>query len=78
MLKSEVEPEQELMNVWEEMMAASGEVVYNKRKRFISEFVHVFQSYYSFISEDMETVSLGYESHASQGNLLDIIRESRH
>ena len=61
LLKSEVEPEPELMNVWEEMMASAGEVVYNKRRKFIDEFVHVFQSYYSFISEDMETVSLGYE-----------------
>ena len=77
LLKSEVEPEPELMNVWEEMMASSGEIVYKKRKQFIDEFVKVFQSYYSFISEDMETVSLDYESHASQGDLLDIIRGSR-
>lgn len=77
LLKSEVEPEPELMNVWEEMMASSGEVVYKKRRQFIDEFVKVFQSYYSFISEDMETVSLEYESHASQGNLLEIIRGSR-
>ena len=77
LLKSEVEPEPELMNVWEEMMASSGEVVYKKRRQFIDEFVKVFQLYYSFISEDMETVSLEYESHASQGNLLEIIRGSR-
>ena len=77
LLKSEVEPEPELMNVWEEMMASSGEVVYKKRRQFIDEFIKVFQSYYSFISEDMETVSLEYESHASQGNLLEIIRGSR-
>ena len=77
LLKSEVEPEPELMNVWEEMMAATGEVVYRKRRQFIDEFIKVFQSYYSFISEDMETVSLEYESHASQGDLLTIIRESR-
>lgn len=77
LLKSDVEPEPELMNVWEEMMASSGEVVYKKRRQFIDEFVKVFQSYYSFISEDMETVSLEYESHASQGNLLEIIRGSR-
>lgn len=77
LLKSEVEPEPELMNVWEEMMASSGEVVYKKRRQFIDEFIKVFQSYYSFISEDMETVSLEYESHASQGNLLETIRGSR-
>ena len=77
LLKSEVEPEPELMNVWEEMMASAGETVYKKRKQFIDEFVGVFQSYYSFISEDREKVSLDYESHASQGGLLEIIRGSR-
>ena len=77
LLKSDVESEEELMNVLEELMASSGEVVYYKRKKFIDEFVEVFQSYYSFISQDSEQVSLSYESHASQGNLLEIIRESR-
>lgn len=77
LLKSEIEPEEELMNVWEELMASAGEVVYSKRKRFIDEFVDVFQSYYSFISQDSETVSLSYESHASKGDLLEIIKESR-
>ena len=77
LLKSEVEPDPELMSVWEEMMASSGEVVYKKRRQFVDEFVKVFQSYYSYISEDMETVSLEYESHASQGDLLNLFRESR-
>lgn len=77
LLKSEVEPDSELMSVWEEMMASSGEVVYKKRRQFVDEFVKVFQSYYSYISEDMETVSLEYESHASQGDLLNLFRESR-
>ena len=50
LLKADVEPEEELMLVWEEMMAASGETVYAKRKAFIDEFIPVFQSYYSYIS----------------------------
>ena len=77
LLKSEVEPEQELMNVWEEMMATAGTVVYQKRKAFIDEFIPVFQSYYAYISQDREEVSLAYESHAAQGDLLQLIQESR-
>lgn len=77
LLKSDVEPEDELMNVWEELMATEGETVYRKRRKFIDEFIGVFQSYYSFISQDSETVSLAYESHASKGNLLTAMRESR-
>ena len=77
LLKADIEPEPELMNVWEEIMASTGMVVYQKRRQFIDEFVEVFQSYYSFISEGRENVSLTYESHASNGNLLSLIRESR-
>lgn len=65
------------MAVWEEMMAAAGTVVYQKRKAFIDEFIPVFQSYYAYISQDREEVSLAYESHAAQGDLLQLIQESR-
>ena len=77
LLKAEVEPDDELMNVWEEMMASAGEVVFRKRNDFINEFIPTFQSFYSYISQDQEVVNLSYESHAMQGNLLQIIRESR-
>ena len=77
LLKAEVEPEEELMAVWEEAMAASGEVVYRKRREFIDEFIPVIQSYYSYISQGREQVSLAYESHAAEGNLLELLAASR-
>ena len=77
LLKAEVEPEEELMAVWEEAMAASGEVVYRKRRVFIDVFIPVFQSYYSYISQGRAQVSLAYESHAAEGNLLELLAASR-
>lgn len=77
LLKSEMEPEEELMALWEESMASLGEAVYRKRKSFVDEFVPVFQSYYAYISQDREQVSLSYESHASEGNLSQLLKESR-
>ena len=77
LLKAEAEPEDSLMEVWEEMMASAGETVFRKRCEFIEEFVPVFQSYYSYISQDRERVSLAYQSDAGQGNLLALLRESR-
>ena len=77
LLKAESDPDEELMLVWEEMMAATGEVVYRKRCEFINEFIPTFQSFYSQISQDKELVSLSYESHASQGKLLDQLKENR-
>ena len=77
LLKAEVEPDDELMSVWEEMMAQAGEAVYRKRYEFIMEFIPVFQSFYSFISKDGEQVSLQYQSHVAQGEFLQQLKEVR-
>lgn len=77
LLKSEAEPDEELISVWEEMMAATGEVIYRKRRAFIDDFIPTFQAFYSQISQDKEVVNLAYESHAQRGSLLDLIKESR-
>lgn len=77
LLKAEVEPDEELISVWEEMMAMAGEVVYRKRCEFIDEFIPTFQTFYSYISQDKEVVNLSYESHAKQGSLLEQLKENR-
>lgn len=77
LLKSEQPIEEELFLVWEEMMAQAGEVVFRKREAFISEFIPIFQSFYSYISQDKEQVGLTYESHARNISLLEVLKESR-
>lgn len=77
LLKAEQEADEELMSVWEETMAAAGEVVYKKRSEFIAEFIPTFQSFYSYISQDKEKVNLSYESHAFNDSLLDMLKASR-
>lgn len=58
-------------------MAKAGEVVYRKREAFVNEFIPIFQSFYSFISQDREQVGLSYRSHARDTSLLEVLRESR-
>lgn len=77
LLKSEQPVEEELFLVWEEMMAQAGEVVFRKREAFIREFIPIFQSFYSFISQDREKVELSYDSHARDASLLEVLKESR-
>ena len=77
LLKSEQPVEEELFLVWEEMMAQAGEVVFRKRAAFIREFIPIFQSFYSFISQDREKVGLSYDSHARDASLLEVLKESR-
>ncbi|MBR3619089.1 MAG: DNA replication/repair protein RecF [Bacteroidaceae bacterium] len=77
LLKAEDEPNEEIMAVFEEMMAENGERIYRKRQAFIEEFTPVFQHFYSLISGGDEEVSLQYTSHGQRGNLLDIIQRDR-
>ena len=77
LLKSEFPVEEELFLVWEEMMAQAGEIVFRKREAFIEEFIPIFQSFYSFISQDREKVGLSYDSHARDASLLEVLKESR-
>lgn len=77
LLKSEQPVEEELFLVWEEMMAQAGEVVFKKREAFIREFIPIFQSFHSFISQDKERVGLTYDSHARDASLLQVLKDSR-
>ncbi len=77
LLKSEGPVDEELFDIWEDAMARTGEIVFNKRETFIQKFVPIFQSFYSFISQDREQVQLLYNSHAREASLLNELRESR-
>ena len=59
------------------MMAQAGEVVFHKREEFIRDFMPIFQSFYSFISQDKEKVGLTYDSHARDASLLAVLKENR-
>ncbi len=77
LLKQDEEPDPELMVVWEEMMASMGEIVFRKRTSFIEEFIPIFQSFYSYISQDSEQINLSYESHLQTRSFLQALQENR-
>lgn len=77
LLKSEEEPEDSVLSIFEEMMAVHGELVYARRKTFVEEFTPVFERFYRLISGGEECVGLHYVSHCQRGALLDTIRNSR-
>jgi len=77
MLKAEEEPDPDVMSIWEEQMAAAGELIYQKRDTFVREMIPVFQQFYETISGNKEKVSLNYLSHCQRGPLLEVIRRDR-
>ena len=66
-----------LFEIWEEQMSMYGELIYECRKNFISEFIPVFNEFYDYISESKENVSLTYTSHIERGNLAELLKEVR-
>ena len=68
----------DLLGLWEEQMAAEGEIIYKKRQEFITHLMPHFEQFYARISGSRERVSLSYVSHCQRGPLLDVIRRDRH
>ena len=78
MLRSEEEPDVEMLCAYEEVMASTGEAIYAMRNEFITEFIPVFQEYYTRISAGHEQVGLEYVSHCQRGPLIEVIQRDRH
>lgn len=77
LLKMEEEPDMMLMEIWEQEMARTGELLYAKRDAFVKELIPLFQDIYRHISGGEENVSLRYVSHCQRGPLLDVIQRDR-
>ncbi len=77
MLRTETEPDAEILGLWEESMAADGEAVFARRKAFVDEIMPAFQRNYEYVSGGRESVGIAYTSHCQRGPLLEVIRRDR-
>jgi len=77
LLKMEVEPDRELFLMWEQIMADTGQKIYERRKTLTDRLVPYFQEMYSIIGDASEKVSLSYASHAQRGDLLKQFEDGR-
>ena len=77
MLKAEEEPNIDVISLWEEQMATTGEHIYQKRDAFVKEMTPIFQRFYETISGNREQVVLNYVSHCQRGPLLEVIQRDR-
>ncbi|MDR2805711.1 MAG: DNA replication and repair protein RecF [Dysgonamonadaceae bacterium] len=69
--------ENEVFELWEEQMSASGQIIYEKRKAFVEGFRSLFQEYYRIISHENEKVDLTYESQLDSASLARLLHEKR-
>jgi len=64
----------ESIEVWNEQMIYSGSIVYEARKKFLEEFIPIFQANYNFIGNNVEEVHLSYKSQLNDSNFKDLLK----
>lgn len=64
------------LQIWDDQLIASGEIIYKKRIDFVGQFIPVFDQFYRFISEDKEQVSLEYQSQLHDGSFRSLLENS--
>ena len=77
LLKADIMPEAEMLDIYEIQMAHEADYIYKKRCEFVDEFTPLFKDFYYRISGGREEVGLNYTSHNEQGNLKPLLEECR-
>lgn len=69
--------ERESMEVWDEQLHTVGTTIFEKRKQFLTDFIPVFQKYYTFLADDHEQVDLTYKSQLLDMPLRQLLEQNR-
>jgi len=65
-----------LLEIYNEQLVGSGTRIFEKRRKFMEEFIPVFNQHYKYISEDAESVGLIYESQLHENSFADLLKSS--
>lgn len=63
------------LEIWDEQLKDSGKVIFKTRKKFLEDFISVFQKYYQIISNDAENVTLDYESQLNNFSFEKLLHD---
>jgi DNA replication and repair protein RecF len=64
------------LSIYNEQLSHSGQIIFEKRKQFLEEFVPIFEKHHAKISGGNEKVALHYESQLFETDLLQLLNES--
>ncbi len=66
-----------LFDVLEDQMESFGELIFQKRGRFIRDFLPIFREFHQSICQESESVGLEYESQLTDNKLKDLLQQKR-
>lgn len=76
LLKNNNISDNSLYDLYDQGLEQYGIPIYTKRKKFIDEFIPVFQEYYNKISNNKEKINLTYNSHLQETPLYNQLKET--
>jgi len=77
LLKIDGALDETLLDLWDEQLIGEGQIIYDKRKDFVEKFIPTFQKFYDIICSSNEKVELKYDSHFSDDNFSQLLRQRR-
>ncbi len=66
--------QKDLLEVWDLQLVDKGNIVHQKRKEFLDQFIPVFNKYYQELSKGREEVSLVYKSPLNDTSFDELLR----
>lgn len=67
----------DLLDTYDEPLLQLASRIYNRRQRFVGEFLPQFRSHYAYLSDEREVVDIVYESEVSQPDFMEHFRQNR-
>jgi len=67
----------ELLDTYDEPLLAIGQRIYERRQRFVTEFLPQFQNHYTYLSDAREAVTIQYDSDVGKLGFSDMFQQNR-
>ncbi len=65
------------LEIWNEKLILHGDIIYDKRQKFLNEFNPLFEEYYSFLAGSKEKVNVSYESQLHENVFKNLLNQSK-
>lgn len=65
-----------LLNLWDEKMVKLGNQIFEKRQKFLDDFIPVIQKFFSFISPENEKPNINYKSQLKQADFHELLNQN--
>ncbi len=65
-----------LLEVLDEQLTVSGNLIFEKRKAFMESFTEIFNKHYQYLSDNAERVELIYESQLFQADIASLLKKN--